>query len=72
LWIASPKREREREREREKITTTAATISTSNIMRERMINEVHYKGLMVLDDIHMDEEMERWWKELQDNANEWG
>jgi hypothetical protein len=39
---------------------------------QRMINEVNYKGLMVLDDIHMDEEMKRWWKELQDNANEWG
>jgi hypothetical protein len=31
-----------------------------------------FRGIMLLDDIHMNEEMERWWKELQDNAAEWG
>ena len=30
--------------------------------------EINYQGLLVLDDIHFQEEMKRWWAELQDQA----
>jgi hypothetical protein len=31
-----------------------------------------FRGIMVLDDIGISDEMKRWWKELQDNAVQWG
>jgi hypothetical protein len=41
----------------------------------RLINvpEPHkFKGLMLLDDIHLNPEMKKWWEELKDNASQWG
>ena len=34
---------------------------------QRML-DIGYKGILGLDDIHFNPEMERWWKELQDGA----
>ena len=41
----------------------------------RLINvpEPHkFKGIMLLDDIHLNPEMTKWWQEVQDNAKQWG
>lgn len=31
-----------------------------------------YKGILVLDDIHLNEEMKKWWSELKENADSMG
>jgi hypothetical protein len=31
-----------------------------------------FRGIILVDDIHYDAEMEHWWNELQDNAMRWG
>jgi hypothetical protein len=31
-----------------------------------------FKGILLLDDIHLNPEMEKWWKELQDSAGKLG
>ena len=31
-----------------------------------------FKGILLLDDIHLNPEMEKWWKELQDSAGRLG
>ena len=31
-----------------------------------------FEGIMLLDDIHLNDEMKQWWKELNDHAAEWG
>jgi len=36
------------------------------------ILEIGFKGILVLDDIYFNDEMKKWWKELQDNAEESG
>lgn len=34
---------------------------------QRMI-DIGFKGILGLDDIHLNDQMEKWWKEVQDNA----
>ena len=34
--------------------------------------EPKFEGILMLDDIHFNQEMGQWWKELQDNADQWG
>jgi hypothetical protein len=51
------------------------TVPFEREFTSRLINvpEPHkFKGLMLLDDIHLNPEMEKWWQELNDNANQWG
>merc|ERR1712238_139323 len=38
---------------------------------QRMI-DVGFKGILVLDDIYVNSEMEKWWEEVVDNANKGG
>lgn len=38
---------------------------------QRML-DVSFKGILLLDDIHLNKEMKRWWKELQDNSEKGG
>jgi len=38
---------------------------------QRMVS-VGFKGVLLLDDIHLNSEMEKWWKELQDGAEKGG
>jgi hypothetical protein len=35
---------------------------------QRLI-DIEYKGIVLLDDIHLNDEMKRWWQEIGDNAN---
>ena len=40
---------------------------------ERLMNmEPKFEGIVMLDDIHLNPEMRMWWKEVQDNASQWG
>ena len=40
---------------------------------ERLVNmEPAFGGIVMLDDIHLNPEMRMWWKEVQDNASQWG
>jgi hypothetical protein len=34
----------------------------------KRLAESGYRGVLILDDIHLNDEMKRWWAELQDNA----
>jgi len=39
----------------------------------RLVNmEPKFEGVVMLDDIHLNPEMRQWWKEVQDNATNWG
>ncbi|CAB9514454.1 expressed unknown protein [Seminavis robusta] len=40
---------------------------------KRLVNSLTpYKGLVLLDDINLNDEMRQWWKEVKDNADLWG
>ena len=34
-----------------------------------LVDAKFFKGILLLDDIHMNTEMEKWWKELKENAD---
>ena len=34
--------------------------------------EPKYEGLLLLDDIHLNDEMKKWWSEVVHNADQWG
>jgi len=36
------------------------------------IRQIGFKGILALDDIYLNHEMKKWWKELEDNAEEGG
>ena len=38
---------------------------------QRMM-DIKFKGIIVLDDIHVNKEMRQWWKDLCDNADQYG
>jgi hypothetical protein len=38
----------------------------------RLLQMGDFSGLVLLDDINLNSEMRKWWKELQDKATEWG
>ena len=35
---------------------------------KRLVDAKFFKGILLLDDIHLNPEMEKWWIELKDNA----
>lgn len=35
---------------------------------KRLVDAKFFKGIILLDDIHLNPEMEKWWKELKENA----
>jgi hypothetical protein len=47
---------------------------TAPFEREFMarIVKLGYRGIIVLDDIHLNSEMRSWWAELQENSEKWG
>mmetsp|Transcript_20788 Transcript_20788/g.57474 ORF Transcript_20788/g.57474 Transcript_20788/m.57474 type:complete len:360 (-) Transcript_20788:113-1192(-) len=36
------------------------------------LRSLSFQGLLLLDDIHLNDEMKEWWTELQEHATEWG
>ena len=36
---------------------------------KRLVDAKFFKGILLLDDIHMNTEMKKWWKELKENAD---
>jgi hypothetical protein len=31
-----------------------------------------FKGLMCVDDVHSNAQVEKWWEEIKDNTSQWG
>jgi hypothetical protein len=48
------------------------TIPFEREWMDRLVKMADFKGLVLLDDIHHNAEMKRWWNELKEKANEWG
>ena len=47
------------------------TVPFERELFQRML-DIHFKGILVLDDINLNNQMKKWWKELQDNAEKGG
>ncbi|CAB9518805.1 expressed unknown protein [Seminavis robusta] len=58
------------------ILDTAHEPDSNPFEREFLHRLVHlpkpFKGLVLLDDINLNDEMKRWWKEVSENAYQWG
>jgi len=54
----------------------ARTAAQSRLQQSSQLHRVPYiigfKGILALDDIHLNSEMKQWWKEVQDGAERGG